>query len=84
MNGGIINSNKVASCWLFLLSHITMHGSMNIKCILIVFALSYPPHFFLILIQETGMLVSVVTLHGTELHIDDAEIRLCDTSDKKM
>ena len=22
---------KVASCWLFLLSHITMHGSMNIK-----------------------------------------------------
>jgi len=32
------------------------------------------------------MLVSVVTLLGTELHIDDddAEIRLCDTSDKKM
>jgi len=24
---------KVASCWLFLLSHITMHGSMNIKFI---------------------------------------------------
>ena len=23
---------KVASCWLFLLSHTTMHGSMNIKC----------------------------------------------------
>jgi hypothetical protein len=22
---------KVASCWLFLLSHTTMHGSMNIK-----------------------------------------------------
>jgi len=25
---------KVASCWLFLLSHTTMHGSMNIKFIL--------------------------------------------------
>jgi len=24
---------KVASCWLFLLSHTTMHGSMNIKII---------------------------------------------------
>jgi hypothetical protein len=24
---------KVASCWLFLLNHTTMHGSMNIKCI---------------------------------------------------
>jgi len=23
---------KVASCWLFLLRHTTMHGSMNIKC----------------------------------------------------
>jgi len=22
---------KAASCWLFLLSHTTMHGSMNIK-----------------------------------------------------
>lgn len=31
------------------------------------------------------MLVSVMTLLGTELHIDNhAEIRLCDTSDKKM
>jgi len=34
------------------------------------------------------MLVSLVTLLGNELHIDDddddAEIRLCDTSDKKM
>jgi len=29
---------KVASCWLFLLSHTTMHGSMNIK--FIVFILS--------------------------------------------
>jgi hypothetical protein len=55
---------------------------MIIKCILLVFALSYPPPLF-ILTQETGMLVSVVTLLGTELHIDDdAEIRLCDTSDK--
>ena len=26
---------KVASCWLFLLSHTTMHGSMNIKVVLI-------------------------------------------------
>jgi hypothetical protein len=27
----IVNHCKVASCWLFLLSHTTMHGSMNIK-----------------------------------------------------
>ena len=25
---------KVASCWLFLLIHSTMHGSMNIKIIM--------------------------------------------------
>jgi hypothetical protein len=32
VNSGIMNSiNKVASCWLFLLIHTTMHGSMNIK-----------------------------------------------------
>ena len=32
MNGGIINYHyKVASCWLFLVSHTRMHGSMNIK-----------------------------------------------------
>jgi hypothetical protein len=29
---------KVASCWLFLLIHTTMHGAMNIK---------YPAKFFL-------------------------------------
>jgi len=28
---------KVASCWLFLLSHTTMHGSMNIKYIILPF-----------------------------------------------
>jgi hypothetical protein len=26
---------KVASCWLFLLSHTAMHGSMNIKFIIV-------------------------------------------------
>jgi len=26
---------KVASCWLFLLNHTTMHGSMNIKSIMV-------------------------------------------------
>lgn len=41
--------------------------------------------FFSLLIQETVMLVSVVNLLGTEYHTDDdAEIGLCDTSDKKM
>ena len=30
---------KVASCWLFLLSHTTMHGSMNIKSIIFVYYL---------------------------------------------
>ena len=30
---------KVASCWLFLLSHTTMHGSMNIKPIPVVICL---------------------------------------------
>jgi len=29
-NGGFCY--RVASCWLFLLNHIRMHGSMNIKC----------------------------------------------------
>ena len=32
MNGGIINSvTRLHLCWLFLLNHTTMHGSMNIK-----------------------------------------------------
>jgi hypothetical protein len=32
MNGGVNKFYyKVASCWLFLQSHTTMHGSMNIK-----------------------------------------------------
>jgi hypothetical protein len=37
MNGGIINSiTKVASFWLFLLSHTTMDGSMNVKSVVSV------------------------------------------------
>ena len=36
---------KVASCWLFLLIHTTMHGSMNIKFInLLLFCFPYLNH----------------------------------------
>jgi hypothetical protein len=34
MNGGIINSvTKLHLCWLFLLNHTAIHGSINIKYI---------------------------------------------------
>jgi len=32
---------KVASCWLFLLFHTTMHGSMNIKFLKIILILTF-------------------------------------------
>jgi hypothetical protein len=44
---------KVASCWLFLLSHITMHGSMNIKFI------------FPVVISTLSITVHSVLSHGT-------------------
>jgi len=33
---------KVASCWLFLLIHTMMHGSMNIKITIFVCSIMHP------------------------------------------
>jgi hypothetical protein len=45
---------RVASCWLFLLNHTTMHGSINIKYITIV--------IFLPLNSDLGLKVAILWL----------------------
>jgi len=56
-----------------------------VSCVTLLYLVLPLLFFSLYLIQETGMLVSVMTLLGTDRHIDDhAGIRLFDTCDKKM
>jgi hypothetical protein len=46
---------KVASCWLFLLSHTTMHGSMNIKINCLSFAEFFTLHLYICWGRSVGL-----------------------------
>ena len=69
---------KVASCWLFLLNHTTMHGSMNIKfknthTWLQIYSSIYCTHFPAILKFENGPLESKIQNSINHLTMGNSE-----------